>query len=436
MNKISMSDCCTKPQKTLKPFLRDELIERGYSVLDEDGFLFAEGELPVMLVAHMDTVHHDNCTIVCTSPDGKYWMSPQGIGGDDRCGIYAIMKITETHKCSILFTEDEEIGCVGAKKYAKFIAENSTAIPKSLNYIVELDRKNANDAVFYSCDNAEFEKFVTTDTGFKTAYGSCSDISYVAPALGVAAVNFSSGYYNPHQTCEYINLAELNENIRRVKAIIDKPSDKFEYIEKVKTTYSYNKSSGSSYKVYDYDYYSRGYYSRYDKEDDSYGLDYEGYQISLWAPQNLAFEDFMLDLGLYAQDYAERFCELTRFGKYVVQDNVKNEQYSFQVEEGNPEKYYQDENFNIFKYDEELQVMVSCDCKIIGREFSYSSTTTKPWFNEHDAEYFYVIPTALYSDFHNYYMENKDIYEEEKSDKKEETATEDNMENDILKLYN
>ena len=116
---MNIIEICKLPQDKLKERLFVELQNLGYSPVNEDGYIYAEGTHPVLLMAHMDTVHHDNCTIVCVSEDGKYIMSPQGIGGDDRCGIYMILQIVKDVHCSVIFTEDEEIGCVGARKFCK-----------------------------------------------------------------------------------------------------------------------------------------------------------------------------------------------------------------------------------------------------------------------------------------------------------------------------
>ena len=69
--------------------------------------------------------------------------------------------------------------------------------------------------------------------GFQTALGSFSDISLLAPELGVAAVNLSSGYYNAQTLHEYINVKELNNTISKVGEIITEVSDlpRFEYVE-------------------------------------------------------------------------------------------------------------------------------------------------------------------------------------------------------------
>lgn len=159
----------------------------------------AEGTIPVLLVAHMDTVHRQPVEQICYSADGAVAMSPQGIGGDDRCGVWMILQILRTTNCHVLFCEDEEVGCIGAKKFT------GGSLRPQVNYIVELDRQGNNDAVFYRCDNPEFEDFVTS-FGFETAGGSCSDISYIAPYLETAAVNISCGYYCEHQRHEYIHL--------------------------------------------------------------------------------------------------------------------------------------------------------------------------------------------------------------------------------------
>ena len=111
---------------------------------------------------------------------------------------------------------------------------------KGLKYIVELDRKGSNDAVYYGCGNKEFEDYVTSK-GFKTAYGSFSDISVIAPELKIAAVNISSGYYNAHTQHEYINIEQLNIVIARIIEMIDESAQnsvpKYKYIEVPRKTY-------------------------------------------------------------------------------------------------------------------------------------------------------------------------------------------------------
>lgn len=209
-------------QKQLKFLLAKELRQQKYKTTVKDGFIYAKGSIPVLLVAHMDTVHASPPKIICYSEDNRFIMSPYGIGGDDRCGIYMILEIIKLYKCHVLFTEDEEIGGHGA---LKFISSN---IKPNVNYIVEFDRKGANDCVFYEDDNKEFHEFVES-FGFKTAKGSFSDISLIAPKLGISAVNLSCGYFSPHTNHELIDMKIINNNIDRSISMIASDCSKFAF---------------------------------------------------------------------------------------------------------------------------------------------------------------------------------------------------------------
>lgn len=229
-------------QRELKQTLASELSERGYSPVSKKGFLYAEGDLPVLLVAHMDTVHKQPVETICFSKDGRFMMSPEGIGGDDRCGVHMILEIIRESRCHVLFTEDEEIGCIGARAFA------AGKIRPQVNYIVEVDRRGSNDAVFYLCDNPEFAEFVCS-FGFETARGSFSDISVIAPALGVAAVNISAGYYNEHSRHECIDLAAMERNIGLLREMVQSSAERFEYVER---RFAYNQMTFEDIQQWDF----------------------------------------------------------------------------------------------------------------------------------------------------------------------------------------
>lgn len=212
-------------QPELKTLLQDWLRRQGYTPVSRRGYLYAAGSVPVLLVAHLDTVHREPVRDICYNADRTVVMSPQGIGGDDRAGVWMILSILSRARCHVLFCEDEEIGCVGARRFAR------SALEPQVNYLVEMDRRGSNDAVFYQCDNPDFTEYIRT-FGFEPAYGSCSDISYLAPSLGVAAVNLSCGYYCEHQRYEYIRLDQMCENAIRIAEMVAKPSHRFEYHER------------------------------------------------------------------------------------------------------------------------------------------------------------------------------------------------------------
>lgn len=219
---------CKMSQGDLKDYLAEKLKETHNQVVIGDGFVYAQGKFPVLLVAHLDTVHKELPKTFEYDAISSTLSSPQGIGADDRCGVYMILETIKYYNCSVLFCEDEEIGGIGAKKFTQ------TELAKGLtfNYIMEFDRKGHNDAVFYDCGNLEFERFITSEY-YKTAYGSFSDISIVAPALGCAAVNLSCGYYNAHTTKEFVAMSEMEKSISAACDILERTTeaDVFEYIE-------------------------------------------------------------------------------------------------------------------------------------------------------------------------------------------------------------
>lgn len=264
-----LKDIIIRPQAALKQFCKQFLEYKGYKPVSKDGYLYAKGEIPVMLVAHLDTVHKESVKEIFVSTNLNI-TSPQGIGGDDRCGVYTIFKtlIDTGLKPYILFAEDEEIGCVGSSKFEKDLHKYDPEV----NFIIEIDRKGSNDAVYYECDNEDFEKFITS-YGFETDYGSFSDIAVIAPTVGVAAVNLSSGYYKPHTTEEYINFNDLNNTIMRVEKIVtdvaNNKTQKYEYI--AASRYSLSKLYGWNSLDYDWDDYNAdfGYCNYYNETTDT-----------------------------------------------------------------------------------------------------------------------------------------------------------------------
>ena len=245
--------CKMHKQSELKKYLRSYMSSNGYEVVNKDGFLFCkpkENGVPVCLTAHMDTVHPLPIKqIVVERHEGRTIISsPQGIGGDDRCGIYMIMEcVKDGYRPYVVFCEDEEIGCVGAEK---FVRSKDIAKLQDCKFIVQLDRRNATDAVYYDCDNAEFEEWVTEVSGYKTAIGSCSDISVIAPEVGIAAVNLSCGYYQEHKPEHYVVWEEMENTLAVTKKLIAESAnvEQFEYVERV----SYYGRYGYGWDDYDY----------------------------------------------------------------------------------------------------------------------------------------------------------------------------------------
>jgi len=235
---MKLRDIVTATDKQLLATLQQELKRFGYKPKKEAEYLYAKGKLPVMVVAHVDTVHTRQCTTesICVSADGDIWMSPYGIGGDDRCGIYIILQLLERGlRPSVLFTDGEEKGGIGAKAFCR----TTRSLP-GVNFLVEFDRKGHEDAVFYDCGNDAFQTHIKK-FGFKDAIGSYSDISDIMDEFDIAGVNLSSGYNNAHTVGEFIQMSVMLSVIDKAERILkDSVNQKrFDYQEIKYAGYGY-----------------------------------------------------------------------------------------------------------------------------------------------------------------------------------------------------
>lgn len=210
----------------LKKFLKEFLIKYNYLVIEHENFLIAAGDSSISLVAHLDTVFVDtykdkeerDLEFFYDNEQKVLW-SPDGMGADDRAGVYAIMDIIEADfRPSVIFTLGEEIGGVGANELVLYYPNVKEILP-NVKFLIELDRYGKNDCVFYRCDNDKFISWVEK-YDFIFDLGSYSDISVLAPAWGIAAVNLSVGYYDEHSLCERLYIDYLLNTISKVKKMI------------------------------------------------------------------------------------------------------------------------------------------------------------------------------------------------------------------------
>lgn len=224
---FSMEQFFKLDQDTLRDVIGEYLKGIYDDIIITDEYIFAEGDVPIGLVAHFDTVFdrppqsifYDNMKSVMWSPDG--------LGADDRAGVYSIIQILKMgFRPSVILLTDEEKGGLGASIFI----EDFPHSPKKLKYLIELDRKDSDDCVFYNCWNRDFIDYIES-FGFITNFGSFSDISFICPVWGIAGVNLSIGYYNEHTYCEFLHVGQMYNTISKIiKMILDIDNiEKFEY---------------------------------------------------------------------------------------------------------------------------------------------------------------------------------------------------------------
>ena len=229
-------------QSELRKAMIQYLKARYNKVLITKDYIVAIGDIPIALVAHMDTVFAQPVeNMFYDERKGVLW-SPEGLGADDRAGVFSILKILQENlRPSVILTTDEEKGGIGALALSKI----PCPIP-DLKYMIELDRRGTNDCVFYDCYVPEFIQYVET-FGFCEQWGTFSDISYLMPAWKKCGVNLSVGYQNEHSVSETLHVNPLYDTIKKVSTML-----KEEFIPDFEYDELYSKGYG-------YGYYGCGY---------------------------------------------------------------------------------------------------------------------------------------------------------------------------------
>lgn len=219
-------------QKGMYESMKQYLSAKYDNVIVSKDYIVAVGNIPIALVAHMDTVFKKPVTNLYYDKDKGVLWSPEGLGADDRAGIFIMIKlIQEGLRPSIILTCDEEKGGVGAA----VLAQEDCPIP-NLKYMIQLDRRGACDCVFYECYNKDFFQYVSS-FGFREAYGTFSDISFLMPEWEICGVNLSVGYEDEHSFSETLHISHMFDTIRKVKnMLLEKEIPDFEYDEISMTT--------------------------------------------------------------------------------------------------------------------------------------------------------------------------------------------------------
>lgn len=236
-------------QNEMRVVMTKYLRTKYKKVVSTKRYIYAVGDIPIALVAHMDTVFKSLPTEIFYDERKNVVWGDDGLGADDRAGIYAILKIIEDgFRPCIILTTDEEVGGIGASALSKI----KCPFP-NLKYMIELDRQGADDCVFYQQYNPAFVEYIE-DFGFIEQWGTYSDICELAPAWNICAVNLSIGYIDEHTRSERLYVSYMLNTINKVENMLnEKDIPNFEYAEMTYTQMfrsiygSYNDDSSLSY---------------------------------------------------------------------------------------------------------------------------------------------------------------------------------------------
>lgn len=272
--KYTFIDVLTKTQSEMQEWLPEVLADYGYQIKVTDYMIQAisSEENQPCLVAHLDTINTKRknysygnyystgstlSTVTSTEKDRtpevqdilvteRYiLLSPeckssiQCLGADDRVGVKTILDILEMGlRPHILFTTDEEVGCVGSRKA---VEENAIEGLKMASMLIQIDRgvheRSWYEMVTYDFDpESHKEIFDELRKTYTMATGSYTDVAVLGPHLDKPIVNVSASYRHEHTTDEFINLDAYEYNtqglIKFIEWAVKQDTSEWKYVAK------------------------------------------------------------------------------------------------------------------------------------------------------------------------------------------------------------
>lgn len=247
-------DCCKLNEWTLRDELKTLLTENGFTIVEDEyksplnkgekyntihNMLAIRGTPRVCLVAHTDVCRDYNSEIppevepVIKEQFGKSIIQDKDcktqVGGDDRLGvaINTWVAIKGKEDLALLFTSDEEAGCLSSSKL-------KLEQIKEYELLVQTDRGNrSNQLVSHIggrrlCDNNVVQRLlqISKDIGLPRIEieGFLTDVLVIKRnGMCKNAVNMTIGYHQSYgdEPNEYIDIMEAKEALAYVDAIVN-----------------------------------------------------------------------------------------------------------------------------------------------------------------------------------------------------------------------
>lgn len=213
------------------------------------------------IVAHMDQVQerHSKDFIAYEAEDIIIGFSPkhkeqQGLGADDKCGLWIGLKCLQKFDClKLAFFVGEEVGCKGS-------GMANMAFFNDCRFVIEPDRKGSEDLITQIgwtplCSDDFLKDIGFKKFGYKETDGMMTDIEALKDhGLMLSCINVSCGYYKPHSNEEFVYKPALLNCLAFVEHIIKTCTQVYPHIDNT----SYYERQNYYGDIYD-DYYSEIY---------------------------------------------------------------------------------------------------------------------------------------------------------------------------------
>jgi tripeptide aminopeptidase len=258
---------CSYQTKNMQDYLSGLLHEiNGVSFKNIDGNIYVtkgNSENYPCVVAHTDTVHKivENLTAVEISKNGfnfltgynKVKKSQTGIGGDDKVGIWIALQCLEKFdNLKAVFFRDEEVGCHGSY-------DADMTFFDDCNFVLQCDRKGNSDFVTKigrtELSSKDFKKDILpiiSNFGYSFSDGGMTDVLALKEnGIKCSVANMSCGYYNPHQSKEYICIEDVGNTTQMVFSIIQNCGKKSYPHKNSNTSHRANNWNWSNWNTWD-----------------------------------------------------------------------------------------------------------------------------------------------------------------------------------------
>ena len=213
-----------------------------------------EGEFYPMFISHTDTVHNiDTINVyeeLLNNAQGEKKLSykayndegnPTGIGGDDKCGVFACLTLLqELPNVKAAFFVSEETGCHGSLKASEEFFEN-------VGYGIQFDAPenwmvtercfgqvlfDRDSEFFESCDKVLTEGM--DNNYMEYMVHPYTDVYALRGKFDFSCINISIGYYNYHTKHEYVVVEDVFNGIDMGKKMIESLGNKLHHKKSVK----------------------------------------------------------------------------------------------------------------------------------------------------------------------------------------------------------
>ena len=212
------------------------------------------------VISHTDTVHNlGSINVVEEIQPNAQGLSklalkayndngyPTGIGGDDKCGVFACLTLLqELPNLKAAFFVSEETGCHGSRNSDKKFFEN-------VGYAIQFDAPENwmiteecygqvlfdRDSEFYEvCNEVLTEGMVKEDMRYMVH--PYTDVYALRSKFDFACINFSIGYYDYHSADEYVVVEDVENGIEMGRQMIVKLGNKLHFKKSKKVLSEWN----------------------------------------------------------------------------------------------------------------------------------------------------------------------------------------------------